>query len=133
MCLNICYNEKLPVFSVMRNMLLLLFLVFDTATASRNVKINLEQNLVAFKEGYQLRGNMFHADDHFPLAKNNKDMVPGVKRVVMPFYINTFYCWIHFYSKCLSTISLLEGKIKHHFSDKKEKSNESDQSKIRIL
>ena len=112
----------------MRNMLLLLVLVFDTPTASRIKKLNVEENLMALKEGYQLRGNTFRADDHFPLGKNDKDMVPGVKRVVMPFYIGTYYCWIHFYSKCLPV-----GKTGQTNPGKKETSHKSGKSKIRII
>ena len=103
----------------MRNMLLLLFLVFDPATAFRDGRINLEQNLMALKDGYELRGNI-------PLVKNITNMVPGLKRVVMPFYINTYYCWIHFYSKCPP-----EGKTKQIIPEKKEPFNKS--GKIRIL
>ena len=110
----------------MRNMLLLLVLVFDTATASRNEKLNAEKNLMALKGGYHLKGNMFRADDHFPVVKNNTNMVPGVKRVVMPFYINTYYCWIHFYSKCPH-----EGKTQQINPEKTETINKA--GKIRIL
>ena len=45
----------------MANMLLLLALVFNTATAYRNVKLNIERTLMALKEEYQIRGNIFNA------------------------------------------------------------------------
>ena len=121
----------------MKKMLLLLVLVFDTATASRNEKLNAEKNLMALKGGYHLKGNMFRADDHFPLGKNDKDMVPGVKRVVMPFYIGTYYCWIHLYSKCpkpfLASRNIPDGKTGPINPGKQETSLQSGKSKMRRL
>ena len=121
----------------MRNMLLLLVLVFDTATASRNIKQNAEQNLIALQEGYQVIGNTFRADIHFPLDKNNKDMLPVVKRAVIPFYMGTYYCWINFYYKCpkhyLTSRNIPDSKTGHIEPGKKETSNKSGKSNIRIL
>ena len=118
----------------MRKMLLLLVLVFDTATASRNVEMRLEENLMALKAGNQPRGTMSGPQDHFPSAKNNKNMVPGVKRVVMPFYINTYYCWIRFYSECpkkfLTSRNIPEGKTGQYNPGRKETITKSG---IRIL
>ena len=70
----------------------------DTPAASSVSKTNMKQ---IDKNGrYQLQNKSDDTDAHMPVVRNIMDGVKENKRSVIPFYIDTYYCWLHFYSKC---------------------------------
>ena len=114
----------------------------DTTAASSVSKTNMKP---MDKDGrYQHKKNSDDTEAHMPVVRDIMDGVQASKRAVIPFYIDTYYCWLHFYSKCPKDFSSSrrslpqdeqsiqqDPKLSNHGI--KEASSSSGNSKIRIL
>ena len=70
----------------------------DTAASSSVSKSNMKQ--MDENGRYQFKKKSDDTDARMPVVRNIMDGVQENKRTVNPFYIDTYYCWLHFYSKC---------------------------------